>query len=278
MEEVNRSQSSVQADGVGDLSKSGTNNQNGFGGPPRTTNPPPPPPPPLMPNDPPIPGSDFICTHATGSSTCRSRDARVDIDYMERVVRTQNPYFKKYANLQAGVICLPGAIGYSSYLAGYPLNWICATANYSYARWDIAHEYTTTDYIDNPANLFQNRILAGARPAEGYRSYKHFDAPFRCLGAFGIKNITYTGTENEFQVITLQRDKMTCYFKLDQVTPDRVADAMAEAEDFNTLEGAKFTTKCLLKAKAIGQNQSLSANVLECSYTLEPPPGSPRLF
>lgn len=248
-----------------DLSSSFDPSSLSFGnGPPRTTVPAPAPQPVPPPPPPPGPIADVVCTHVAANSYCNSKSLSVNIDEMEKFVRANNKSLNRRET-----ICLPADGNTWRVNPNYPISWICTSA-LSYGRFDVDFPFGNLPE-DRPELQYTTRVEALNRPATGYRSYRHFNAPYRCLGAFGKTYRTYQG-ENEN--VEYQRSKMLCYFSLNQLPAEALGDAVAQAQEFANFETANFMVNCTIKIRMIGPNnaKNIPANVLECTYD-NPPAG-----
>ncbi len=246
------------------------------GGPGRVPPQPPPPPAPVAPPPPAVPpppaGSDFVCTHFRGGSFCNSKDTRINFDRMEKYVRDNNPDIERpaYAGHITGpkeaVICFQPGKGVRHVVAGYPIIWACANGETGY--FAASNLMTNNAPIDVPSRLFASRTVVGARPAAGFRSYRHNNAPFRCFGGLGYRVRTdYPNGEVEMPTYANIRFNMYCLFNNDVVSAESLADAVAEANDFAVLGDTRLRVTCTLKTLLPGfQVNRVQINALDCRY------------
>lgn len=240
-----------------------------LGRPPRTTNPAPAPAP--TPAPPPGPVADYVCTHSTGISYCNTKDLSVNIDQMEKYVRATN----KSANRNE-TICLPTAPDKWRANPNYPISWACGSALSNASPFNVETTqgyYPSPPLQDRPIFNYSTRFEIPVRPANGYRSLRHFNAPFRCYGADPLIYISYVGEDT---IYDRNRTNLLCYFSLNQLPAEALADAVAEAREFANLETTNFHVNCATKIRMIGPQaaKNIPVNVLECSYDDAPPGGT----
>lgn len=200
-------------------------------------------------------GSDFVCTHESNGSVCSSRDTRIVFDRMEKYVRANNPNLINAR--RPWISCGPIALVARPLIPGYPVQWACG------------------DIFDNAFSMeidsfwfMGERAEALVRPTAGFRSSKHFNAPFRCHGG----DVIDTG-------FAFERTTTTCYFDQGQASGESLADANAEGQErrrsgFIRVVGGQRTTHdllfqatCTVRTILIGRPKNTPITVLECVYS-----------
>lgn len=231
------------------------------------------PPPPAVP--PPAAGSDFVCTHRNGLSICNSVDTKINFDRMEKYVRDNNPnidkapYVPYIVGPKEAVICFSPRGSIISNIPGYPVSWICE--NGESGNLPESHGMTARA-LDAPSRLLASRITVATRPPGGFRSFRHNNAPFRCLGGNGyLVRTDYPGGDTETPTYSDIRTDMYCLFNNDVVTAESLSDAIAEANDFATHGNTRFKITCALKTQFPlipgWLLNRVQINLLECKYS-----------